>query len=390
MNLVEILKFTEEYLKKYSFSKPRLEAEKLVSYVLNLDRIALYIHYERELSEEEKNSIKHYLKKMVEENKTFDDLKGEKEDFKAENLDIFNKSVDYLKKNGVPSPLLDTEYIFSDVLKVSRNTLKYSMSREIKEEDKDKIREMLVLRAKKRKPLQYILGEWEFYGLPFKVSEGVLIPRADTEILVEQCIQLMREVEEPNILDIGSGSGAISIAIANELKSSSVTGIDINEKAIELANENKTLNKIENVNFIKSDLFEKIDKDFKYDLIVSNPPYISKNEYETLMSEVKNYEPQNALTDLGDGLYFYREMSKLAGEYLKDTGYLAYEIGYNQAKDVTKILQDNNFDVLSVIKDYGGNNRVVIAKKAIKTDNFEEIEGEEDANLSESLRLFFT
>ena len=383
MNLVEILKFTEEYLKKYSFSKPRLEAEKLVSYVLNLDRIALYIHYERELSEEEKNSIKHYLKKMVEENKTFDDLKGEKKDFKAENLDIFNKSVDYLKKNGVPSPLLDTEYIFSDVLKVSRNTLKYSMSREIKEEDKDKIREMLVLRAKKRKPLQYILGEWEFYGLPFKVSEGVLIPRADTEILVEQCIQLMREVEEPNILDIGSGTGAISIAIANELKSSSVTGIDINEKAIELANENKTLNKIKNINFVKSNLFENLDKDFKYDLIVSNPPYISKNEYETLMPEVKNYEPQNALTDLGDGLYFYREISKLAGEYLKDTGYLAYEIGYNQAKDVTKILQNNNFDILSVIKDYGGNDRVVIAKKTIKTENFEEIEEEEDVNLSE-------
>ncbi|WP_338996280.1 peptide chain release factor N(5)-glutamine methyltransferase [Fusobacterium animalis] len=383
MNLVEILKFTEEYLKKYSFSKPRLEAEKLVSYVLNLDRIALYIHYERELSEDEKTSIKQYLKKMVEENKTFDELKGEKKDFKEENLDIFNKSVEYLKRNGVPSPLLDTEYIFSDVLKVNKNTLKYSMSREIKKEDKDKIREMLVLRAKKRKPLQYILGEWEFYGLLFKVNEGVLIPRADTEILVEQCIQLMREVEEPNILDIGSGSGAISIAIANELKSSSVTGIDINEKAIELAIENKTLNKIENVNFIESNLFEKLDKDFKYDLIVSNPPYISKEEYRTLMPEVKNYEPQNALTDLGDGLYFYREISKLAGEYLKDTGYLAYEIGYNQAKDVTKILQNNNFDILSVIKDYGGNDRVVIAKKTIKAENFEEIEEEEDVNLSE-------
>ena len=254
---------------------------------------------------------------------------------------------------------------------------------EIKEEDKNKIREMLVLRAKKRKPLQYILGEWEFYGLPFKVSEGVLIPRADTEILVEQCIQLMRDIEEPNILDIGSGSGAISIAIANELKSSSVTGIDINEKALKLANENKILNEIENVNFVESNLFKKLDKDFKYDLIVSNPPYISKEEYETLMPEVKNYEPQNALTDLGDGLYFYREISKLAGEYLKDTGYLAYEIGYNQAKDVTKILQNNNFDILSVIKDYGGNDRVVIAKKAVKTENFEEIEGEEDVNLSE-------
>ena len=383
MNLLEILKFVEEYLKKYSFSKPRLEAEKLVSYVLNLDRIALYIHHERELTEEEKTSIKQFLKQMVEEKKSFDEIKGEKKDYKTENLDIFNKSVEYLKKNGVPSALVDTEYIFSEALKVSRNTLKYSMSREIKEEDKNKIREMLMLRAKSRKPLQYILGEWEFYGLPFKVRENVLIPRPDTEILVEQCIQLMREIEEPNILDIGSGSGAISIAIANELKSSSVTGVDINEDAIELANENKVLNKVENVNFMKSDLFEKLDEDFKYDLIVSNPPYISKEEYETLMPEVKNYEPQNALTDLGDGLYFYREISKLAGEYLKDTGYLAYEIGYNQAKDVTKILQNNNFDILSVIKDYGGNDRVVIAKKAIKAENFEEIEEEENVNLSD-------
>ena len=382
MNLLEILKFVEEYLKKYSFSKPRLEAEKLVSYVLNLDRIALYIHYERELTEEEKTSIKQFLKQMVEEKKSFDEIKGEKKDYKTENLDIFNKSVEYLKKNGVPSALVDTEYIFSEALKVSRNTLKYSMSREIKEEDKNKIREMLMLRAKNRKPLQYILGEWEFYGLPFKVRENVLIPRPDTEILVEQCIQLMREIEEPNILDIGSGSGAISIAIANELKSSSVTGVDINEDAIRLANENKVLNKVENVNFMKSDLFEKLDEDFKYDLIVSNPPYITKDEYETLMPEVKNFEPKNALTDLGDGLYFYREISKKAEAYLKDTGYLAFEIGYKQAKDVSKILEDNNFAVLSIVKDYGGNDRVVLAKKAIKADNFEEIEEEEDVDLS--------
>ena len=382
MNLLEILKFVEEYLKKYSFSKPRLESEKLVSYVLNLDRIALYIHHERELTEEEKTSIKQFLKQMVEEKKSFDEIKGEKKDYKTENLDIFNKSVEYLKKNGVPSALVDTEYIFSEVLKVSRNTLKYSMSREIKEEDKNKIREMLMLRAKNRKPLQYILGEWEFYGLPFKVRENVLIPRPDTEILVEQCIQLMREIEEPNILDIGSGSGAISIAIANELKSSSVTGVDINEDAIRLANENKVLNKVENVNFMKSDLFEKLDEDFKYDLIVSNPPYITKDEYETLMPEVKNFEPKNALTDLGDGLYFYREISKKAGAYLKDTGYLAFEIGYKQAKDVSKILEDNNFAILSVVKDYGGNDRVVLAKKAIKADNFEEIEEEENVDLS--------
>ena len=125
MNLLEILKFVEEYLKKYSFSKPRLEAEKLVSYVLNLDRIALYIHHERELTEEEKTSIKQLLKQMVEEKKSFDEIKGEKKDYKTENLDIFNKSVEYLKKNGVPSALVDTEYIFSEALKVSRNTKIY-------------------------------------------------------------------------------------------------------------------------------------------------------------------------------------------------------------------------------------------------------------------------
>lgn len=376
MNLIEILKFSEEYLNKYSFSKPRLESEKLVSYVLNLDRIALYIHYERELSKKEKDLIKQYLKKMVEENKSFDELKENKKDFKVENTNIFNKSVEYLKKNGVPNPVLDTEYIFSYVLKISRNTLKYSMSREIEEENKNKIREMLFLRGKKRKPLQYILGEWEFYGLPFKLTEGILIPRMDTEILVEQCIQIMREVEKAHILDIGSGSGAISIAIANELKSSSIIGVDINREAIKLANQNKKLNKLENVNFIESNLFEKLDKNLKYDLIVSNPPYINKEEYENLMPEVKNYEPQNALTDLGDGLYFYREISKLASEYLKDNAYLAYEIGYNQAKDVSKILQDNKFAILSIIKDYGAKDRVIIAKKMKRVDD-------EDVDLSE-------
>ena len=369
MNLIEILKFAEEYLKKYSFSKPRIEAEKLVSYVLNLERIALYIHFERMLSDEEKNSIKHYLQKMVKENKTFDDVKEDKKDFKEENLEIFNKSVEYLKKHGITTATLDTEYIFSDVLKISKNMLKMSMSREILEEDKNKIREMLVARGKERKPLQYILGEWEFYALPFKTDERALIPRADTEILVENCIHLVREIEEPNILDIGTGSGAISIALAHELKNSSVTGIDISEKALELANENKILNKIENVNFIKSNLFENLDKNFKYDLIVSNPPYISQEEYQTLMPEIKKYEPQNALTDNGNGLYFYEEISKQAGEYLKENGYLAYEIGYNQPKEVSKILKDNNFSVLSIIKDYGGNDRVIIAKKSIKDDD---------------------
>lgn len=375
MNLLEILKFAEEYLKKYSFSKPRLEAEQLISYVLSLDRIALYVHYEKKLSDEEKNIIKYYLKKMSLEKKSFKEIKEDKKDFKKENLEMFNKSVDYLKKYSVPNPKIDAEYIFSEVLNISRNILSFSMGQEISEEKKNKIKEMLITRGKNRKPLQYILGEWEFYGYPFKTDERALIPRQDTEILIEQCKALIFYKNDINILDIGSGSGAISITLAKEFPESNVKGIDISQKAIELANENKELNKVNNVDFVLSNLFEAI-KDEKFDLIVSNPPYISREEYEKLMPEVKNYEPENALTDFKDGLSFYKKITEQAKEYLDDKGYLVFEIGYNQAQDLKKILEKNSFNLVSVIKDYGGNDRVVVAIKNEKVDD-------EDVNLFE-------
>ncbi|MBS9776244.1 MAG: HemK family protein methyltransferase [Fusobacterium sp.] len=261
MNLLQILKFVEEYLQKYSFSKPRLEAEKLVSYVLNLDRISLYIYHERNLEEKEKDEIKSYLKLMTKKNKKFDEVKKEKKDFKSENLEIFNKSIEFLKKCGISSPKLDTEYIFADALKVNKNMLSFNMAREISEEIKDKIRKNIMARGKERKPLQYILGEWEFYGYPFKTDERALIPRSDTEILVEQVKNLMLEKdknkEDINILDIGTGSGAISIALAKELENSKILGLDISQDAIDLANENKELNQVSNVKFILSNLYEK-------------------------------------------------------------------------------------------------------------------------------------
>lgn len=369
MNLLEILKFVEEYLKKCSFSKPRLEAEKLVSYVLNLDRISLYIYHERQLEEKEKDEIKAYLKEMTKENKKFEEVKKEKTNYREENLEIFNKSIEYLKKAGISTAKLDTEYIFSDVLKVNRNTLTFNMAREISEENKAKIRKNIVARGKGREPLQYILGEWEFYGYPFKTDKRALIPRADTEILVEQVKLLMQNRENLDILDIGTGSGAISIVLAKELKESKVLGLDISQDAIDLAKENKELNKVKNVTFVLSNLFESVDKEQKFDIIVSNPPYISKEEYETLMPEVKKYEPKNALTDLDDGLYFYENISKVAGEYLKDSGYIAYEIGYNQAKKVSQILEKNKFNIISLIKDYGGNDRVIIASKKVDDED---------------------
>lgn len=312
---------------------------------------------------------------MVNENKKFDEVKEEKKDFKTENLEIFQKSVEYLEKYGVPNPKLDTEYIFSEVLSVNRTILNMSMAREITEENKNKIKEMLIARGKNRKPLQYILGEWEFYGYPFKTDERALIPRADTEILVEQCKILMYDKLSCDILDIGTGSGAISISLAKELPNSKILGLDISDKAIELANENKILNQVENVEFIISDLFQNIQGK-KFDLIVSNPPYISLKEYKTLMPEVKNYEPQNALTDLNDGLYFYEEITKQASEYLKENAYLAFEIGYNQANNIKEIFNKYNFNLISLIKDYGGNDRVAIGIKKMKVDD-------EDVNLFE-------
>ncbi|WP_027128673.1 peptide chain release factor N(5)-glutamine methyltransferase [Fusobacterium perfoetens] len=373
MKLLEIINFSKEYLEKYSFSKSRVESEKLISYVLQMERVNLYSNFEMELTEDEKTKIKSFLKEMARKRKTFDEiLKDRKEiekneieiskNYKNENIEILSKSIQYLKKFGVENARIDTEYIFAYVLNVKRNSLMLNFNREITKEEKEKIREFLIRRGKRREPLQYILKEWEFYGLPFIVDERVLIPRPDTEILVEECKFLLEEIENPKILDIGTGSGAIAISLAKLYPNAKVIGVDISSEALEIANKNKELNNTINVEFILSDVFEKIsEKDF--DLIVSNPPYISIDEYKELMPEVKNYEPRLALTDNGDGYYFYKKISKEAFEYLKKGGYLAFEIGYNQGEEVSEIMKKDGYDVKGVIRDYGDNQRVVVGRK---------------------------
>lgn len=374
MRLLDILKFSEEYLQKYSFSKPRLESEKLIASVLKVDKISLYVHFDRTLNEEEKVLIKSYLKEMATRHIGFEELNKEKgdagldlKDYRKENMFIFEKSVEYLEKYGVPNPKIDTEYIFAHVLNTSRNILTLTFNRKIEEEQLNEIKNLLRARGKERRPLQYLLGEWEFYGYPFKVDERVLIPRPDTEILVEQCKFLMADVERPKICDIGTGSGVIAITLGKELPDAQVLGIDISDGALEVATINRDLNKAENVKFIKSDVFEILKEDkyksAKFDLIVSNPPYIPIEEYKTLMPEVLKYEPKNALTDNEDGYNFYERISKEAGEYLTEKGYLAFEVGYNQAEKVSEIMRKNSFDVISVVKDYGDVERVVIGKK---------------------------
>lgn len=370
MKLLDILKFSEEYLKKYSFSKPRLESEKVISHVLNLERITLYAYFDMELNLEQKEKIKSYLKAMVRNRVNFDELPKEEisapkeRDCTLENRALLQKSIDYLAKNDVIDSRLDAEYIFAHVLKVKRTILSMNLRKEISLAEKEEIKDLLYKRAKEKKPLQYLLGEWEFYGLPFKVDERVLIPRADTEILVEQCKFILNEIENPKVLDIGTGSGAISVTIAKEIPSATVLGADISGDALEVAVENRKINNVEsNLKFIKSDVFSNI-KDMDYDMIISNPPYIPQEEYEELMPEVKKHEPQRALTDNGDGYYFYKKISEEAPKYLKDGGYLAFEVGYNQAQEVSELMKKSGFQIIAIVKDYGGIERVVIGRKS--------------------------
>ncbi|MFK4785899.1 peptide chain release factor N(5)-glutamine methyltransferase [Fusobacterium sp. MFO224] len=371
MKLLEIIKFSKEYLEKYSFSKSRLESEKVISSVLGIERINLYSNFEMELTTDEKLKIKKILLKMVKQNKDFDEVIKENKkideipngkDFKKENLILLRKSIGYLKKYKVPNARLDAEYIFSHVLKIKRNALMLNFNIEITEKDKDIIRKYMYRRGKRREPLQYILKEWEFYGYPMNVDERVLIPRSDTEILVEECIKLLASEKFPKILDIGTGSGAIAISLGKQVVQSEVLGVDISEGALEVANSNKEINLARNVEFLKSDLFENINYK-SYDLVVSNPPYIPLEEYEGLMPEVKGYEPKGALTDEGDGYYFYKKITEESWDYLRKGGYLAFEVGYNQGEKVAQMMEKKGYEIIARVSDYGGIERAILGKK---------------------------
>ena len=208
-----------------------------------------------------------------------------------------------------------------------------------------------------REPLQYILGETEFMGLTFHVEPGVLIPRADTEILVEKALAWMKP--GARVLDIGTGSGAIAVSLAKLGRPAQVTAVDVSDRALEIARQNAERNGAA-VEFVKSDCFSAL-KGRKYDMIVSNPPYISEDEMRGLMPEVTR-EPELALFGGADGLDFYRRISREAPEYLNEGGCLLFEIGWLQ-KDAVSALVKAHIGEPFALRDYGQNWRVVGAKK---------------------------
>lgn len=207
-------------------------------------------------------------------------------------------------------------------------------------------------------PLQYAIGEWEFYKLRLKVDQRALIPRFETEIIVDYLIK--STMKKDKILDIGTGTGAIALSLAKNIENSYVIGSDIEEKAISLARENKEFTGIKNVEFIKSDLFDNIEG--KFDLIISNPPYINKKDYDSLDKELY-FEPKSALYGGEDGLDFYREIIKNANNFLNDQGHLVFEIGYDQKEVLNKLLMDQGFINIENIKDFNDFDRFIIAQK---------------------------
>lgn len=207
-------------------------------------------------------------------------------------------------------------------------------------------------------PLQYAIGEWEFYNLRLKVDQRALIPRFETEIIVDYLIK--SPIKRDKILDIGTGTGAIALSLAKNIENSYVIGSDIEEKAISLARENREFTGIKNVEFIKSDLFENIEG--KFDLIISNPPYINKKDYDALDKELY-FEPKSALYGGEDGLDFYREIIKKANDYLNNQGHLVFEIGYDQKEVLNKLLMDQGFVNIENLKDFNDFDRFIIAQK---------------------------
>ena len=251
----------------------------------------------------------------------------------------------------------EAELIVMSAVGINRTQLVLDSRRDVTEEQREKVSEM-VKRRQSGEPLQYILGECEFMSLDFYVESGVLIPRSDTETLVEAVIEKTDENKNMKILDICTGSGCIGISTAHFRSSAYVDLIDISDKAIEIAKKNIVRNNVQSrVKVQKMDILNEYPSE-KYDIVVSNPPYIETEVIDTLQTEVKNHEPRLALDGGEDGLIFYRRITEIAPEILKKGGMLAFEIGYNQGKAVSALMGKNFCDV-RIIQDFSKNDRVV-------------------------------
>lgn len=302
-------------------------------------------------------------------------------------IDRIRSAEEFLRRFGIDDAIREAELIVTHCLKRDRTEL-YRDNPFISKKQEEQIHEFLNRRSK-REPLHYITGYIEFYELKIKIGKGVLIPRPETELLVEEAIkavtsyklQVTRKDKDSslithysllNILDLCTGSGCVALALARKIPDADVYGTDTSGIAMRYAKKNAELNSITNVTFLKGNLFEPIKKQLSshashitFDLIVSNPPYIRSNDIENLQPEIKNWEPVEALDGGEDGLGYYRTIIPEARNYLKEGGHLLFELGVSQADLVRKMVKDAGFTDVLLIKDYAGIERILRAKLGI-------------------------
>ena len=277
-------------------------------------------------------------------------------------IDIVNWAEKYFSQNQFTNPKLEIEWLLRSLLKCNKLDIYLRFEEPLDKKQLSILKSWIKRRVKNNEPLQYITGSCEFYGRRYILNSKVLIPRQETERLIDIVIDKSKLVEYPDIIDVGTGSGCIASTLALEISKSNVLGIDISLDAIEIAEENKSRLNVKNVFFHEMNIL--IDVPFKTcDFLISNPPYVSQNEMKNLPKEIKNFEPHIALTDFDDGLVFYHRLGEIGKDILKLNGWIILEVGRREhSSKVYSIFKNLHYRNLELIKDFNGDNRVLIAQ----------------------------
>ena len=273
-------------------------------------------------------------------------------------IDILNWGEDYFKIKGFESPKQEIEWLLCDLLNYKRIDLYVQFEQPIHRPQLKQLKEWIKRRIG-REPLQYITGKTEFYGHKFNITVDVLIPRSETERVVDVALYSIGNIKTPKVLEVGSGSGCIAIAMAAERNDALIESVDVSERAITQAEKNADLNELSNIDFKVMDFLKEIPEG-RFDLLVSNPPYIPEKEMSETMPEVHQYEPKIALTDERDGLTFYRRFAEVGKSLIKPGGWMVLEVGLGKhPSKAVDIFQTAGYTQLELIPDYNSDERVL-------------------------------